>query len=667
MEPQNAIAIFIDFENIAAAAEDDHRDLELTKLFDFLKSRGRLTIKRAYGDWRRYSRHRSELLENAVNLVQLYSYGMAHKNGADIRLCIEAIETIFTHPTIQTYAIVSGDSDYSSLISKLREYGKYTIGIGLRRSTSEILIKSVDEFVFYEAIIGTLDLSQEFDVSEAHALLLRALRAFEQQDELPVFAGKLKQRMVALDPAFNENYYGYDQFKTFLEDSTDMVRLETRDGQMYVTPLDSQEMAQALAPRGELRPLAETYRRYLRRVGLPVVETSTRRAVLSDLYDLFRTAVQALSLDQSAAILRERYDGENILRPQSQVRDVLRLAYRSGCLEFDHPPSLAASAEMLPNITVETFIRRSEGGYVRKLVEGGLQMDVVEVSAALFGAPDQAEYIETLLSELVTRGVLEQKNGSYAAPPQESNSPLATFPPLAPVLPDLDGIEPPPEAIITSLEARRLFDEGTRLRVRDFAASATKYLLATKTQEMALESGETGATLEDLKWYLAGYCSVQAGHRFVEREYERAIPYYLAFFYLAYSDDTVQERVRGLMRPMLSYYFAIAARRFEPTFQAQPNASPVQLAFQLHAHPNPAVSRAFEDLLTRLSQVTPTPIRTLLKQLPAVLGDPTHKERFAVFLSRLLVGQENGSHNGEARVVETGVRDAPTFEGTRGN
>ncbi|MFN8482709.1 MAG: NYN domain-containing protein [Anaerolineae bacterium] len=639
MEPQNQIAVFIDFENIAAAAEDDHRELELGKLFDFLKNRGRVTIKRAYGDWRRYSRYRSELLENAVNLVQLYSYGMAHKNGADIRLCIEAIETVFTHSNVQTFAIVSGDSDYSSLINKLREYGKYTVGIGLRRSTSEILVKSVDEFVFYEALVGSLDLSQEFDVSEAHAVLLRALRAFEQQGEIPVFAGKLKQRMVALDPAFNETYYGYDQFKTFLEDSTDIVRLEVRDGQIYVAPLDAQEMA--AVPKGDLRPLAETYKRYLRRVGLPVLDLGTRRGVLGDIYEVFNTSMQPVSLEQVAIMLRERYDGENALRPQSQVRDVLRLAYRSSCLEFANPPSLAAPAELMSGVDGDTFVRRSEGAYVRKIVEGGLQIDVVEVSIALFGGPEHAEYIEALLSEMVRVGVIEQTDGTFTAPPQQSTNPLSAHAPLLPVLPDLDNIDPPAEAVISCLESRRLFDEGTRLRVRDFAASATKYLLATKIQQMALDTGEAGATLEDLKWYLAGYCSVQAGYRFVEREYEEAVPYYLAFFYLAYTDDMVQERVRGLMRPMLSYFLAIAGRRFEPTFQAQPNASPVQMAFQLHHHPNPAVGRALEDLLTRLCAVSPTPIRTLLKQLAMLPGELPQKERTAQFLSRLLGPYEN--------------------------
>jgi uncharacterized protein (TIGR00288 family) len=642
MEPQNQIAVFVDFENIAAAAEDDHRELELTRLFDHLKARGRITIKRAYGDWRRYSRHRSELLENAVNLVQLYSFGMAHKNGADIRLCIEAIETLFTHPNVTTYAIVSGDSDYSSLINKLREYGKYTIGIGLRRSTSEILIKSVDEFVFYEAVVGSLDLSQEFDVSEAHALLLRALRAFEQHGELPVFAGKLKQRMVALDPAFNETYYGYDQFKTFLEDSTDLVRLESRDNQVYVAPLDSEEIA-ALPAQGAARPLAETYKRYLRRVGLPVVETGTRRAILIDLQELLRSTMQSLSLEQAATILKERYDGENILRSQSHVRDVVRLAYRSGCLEFDGPPSLAAAADIAAETTPETFVQRCEGAYIRKVIEGGLQVDLVELSVALYGAPDQAEHVESLLGELAGAGLIQQTNGTYVAPRQDVSGPLAAHPALHPIMSDLDQMELPAQVAIASLEARRLFDEGTRLRVRDFAASATKYLLATKIQQMALEGGETGASLEDLKWYLAGYCSVQAGHRFVEREYDQAVPYYLGFFDLAYSDDTVQERVRGLMRPMLSYYFAIAGRRFDPTYQAPANASPVQMAMQLHHHPNPAVGRAFEDLLARLSAVNATPIRMLLKQLPTVPHDAVQKERTLQFLQRLFVPQENGA------------------------
>jgi hypothetical protein len=325
------------------------------------------------------------------------------------------------------------------------------------------------------------------------------------------------------------------------------------------------------------------------------------------------------------------------------VREVVRLAYRSGCLQFDGPPALATATELVANVDVETFLRRCEAAYVRKVVEGGLQIDLVELSVALFGAGEQAEYIETLLSELVNQGMIHQTNGTYSAPPQEASSPLAAYPALIAILGDLDTVEPPPEAVITSLEARRLFDEGTRLRVRDFAASSTKYLLATKIQQMALEGGETGATLEDLKWYLAGYCSVQAGHRFVEREYERAVPYYLGFFYLAYSDDTVQERVRGLMRPMLSYYFAIAGRRFEPTFQAQANASPVQLALQLHNHPNPAVGRAFEDLLTRLNNVTTTPIRMLQKQLPTLPADPTQKERSAQFLSRLLQPHEDDS------------------------
>ena len=89
----------------------------------------------------------------------------------------DIMQALYTKDFIDRFVIVSGDSDYSSLINKLREYGKYTVGIGLRRSTSEILVKSVDEFAFYEALVGSLDLSQEFDVSEAHAVLLRALRA----------------------------------------------------------------------------------------------------------------------------------------------------------------------------------------------------------------------------------------------------------------------------------------------------------------------------------------------------------------------------------------------------------------------------------------------------------------------------------------------------------
>ena len=125
----NQIAVFIDFENVALWAEQEFLDFELTPLMEYLQSRGPVVLKRCYGDWSRFSRYREELMNNAIDLIQIYSV-RAGKNRADIRMALDAMETAMTRTQIQTFVIVSGDSDFGPLVNKLREYGKYTLGIG---------------------------------------------------------------------------------------------------------------------------------------------------------------------------------------------------------------------------------------------------------------------------------------------------------------------------------------------------------------------------------------------------------------------------------------------------------------------------------------------------------------------------------------------------------
>ncbi len=148
------IAVFIDFENIVTAAESRYYTLDLPRLFAELGRRGRLVLKRAYGDWSRFTKYREELLRHGVDLVQIYSYG--HKiarNRADVRMAIDAMEVLFTRPEIQIFAIISGDSDFSSLITRLREHGKFVIGVGVQGATSDLIPALCDEFVYYDTLI----------------------------------------------------------------------------------------------------------------------------------------------------------------------------------------------------------------------------------------------------------------------------------------------------------------------------------------------------------------------------------------------------------------------------------------------------------------------------------------------------------------------------------
>lgn len=148
-------AVFIDFENIVTAAESRYYTLDLNRLFLELGRRGRLILKRAYGDWSRFTKYRDELLRHGVDLIQVYSYG--HKiarNRADVRMAIDAMEVLFTRPEIQSFVIVSGDSDFSSLITRLREHGKYVIGVGVQDATSDLIPAVCDEFIYYDTLIA---------------------------------------------------------------------------------------------------------------------------------------------------------------------------------------------------------------------------------------------------------------------------------------------------------------------------------------------------------------------------------------------------------------------------------------------------------------------------------------------------------------------------------
>ncbi|MCX7668885.1 MAG: NYN domain-containing protein, partial [Anaerolineae bacterium] len=227
----------MDFENVATSAEANFGDFDVTAVMDLLRTRGRLLIKRAYGDWGRFHRYRRAMLENGIDLFQLYSVGSQQKNRADVRLAIDALETVFTRPSIDLYVIVSGDSDFTELIHKLRDYGKYTIGIGLRAATSDLLRRACDEFIFYETLVTeeAVDISDELRLPDPRELLRRALSAAEQKGELPIYAGRLKQLMLNLDSSFSEANYGYQQFRAFLEAYPDLVVVEEQGLQLFVS------------------------------------------------------------------------------------------------------------------------------------------------------------------------------------------------------------------------------------------------------------------------------------------------------------------------------------------------------------------------------------------------------------------------------------------------
>lgn len=226
MDGQKQLAVFIDFENLALGFRNQNERFHIDRVLARLVEKGHIVVKRAYADWKRFQSFTTELHESAIELIEIPRRQMTGKNSADIRLVVDAMDLCFAKAHIDTFAIVSGDSDFSPLVSKLKENGKHVIGLGMQASTSELLRDNCDEFIYYE------DLTQEEDVPDlpelqalperkrkCFALLLESLAALRRESRDVLWPSLIKETIRRKRPSFNEGYYGYKTFSRLLEDA----------------------------------------------------------------------------------------------------------------------------------------------------------------------------------------------------------------------------------------------------------------------------------------------------------------------------------------------------------------------------------------------------------------------------------------------------------------
>ncbi|MCA1790104.1 MAG: NYN domain-containing protein [Thioalkalivibrio sp.] len=188
-------ALLIDFDNVTMGMRSD-LSKELKTLLDSDVIKGKVSVQRAYADWRRYPQYIVPLSEASVDLIFAPAYGSNKKNATDIRMAIDALELVFIRPEIGTYILLTGDSDFSSLVLKLKEYGKYVIGVGIQESSSDILVQNCDEYYSYTSLTGltkTTDLHR--GGSDPWVLVKDALAKMVQRDDV-MRSDRLKQVML---------------------------------------------------------------------------------------------------------------------------------------------------------------------------------------------------------------------------------------------------------------------------------------------------------------------------------------------------------------------------------------------------------------------------------------------------------------------------------------
>ena len=211
-------ALLIDFDNVTLGIRSDLQT-ELKNLLSSDIVKGKVAVQRAYADWRRYPQYVVPLTESSIDLIFATAYGSAKKNATDIRLAIDAIELVFTRPEIGTFILLSGDSDFSSLVIKLKEYGKYVIGVGIRESSSDLLVQNCDEYYSYNALAGLVKSSEEEVVKrDPWELVTEAITRMKRNGDV-MRADRLKQVMQQIDSSFDEKNLGMSKFSRFVSEA----------------------------------------------------------------------------------------------------------------------------------------------------------------------------------------------------------------------------------------------------------------------------------------------------------------------------------------------------------------------------------------------------------------------------------------------------------------
>jgi uncharacterized protein (TIGR00288 family) len=266
------LAVFCDFENVALGVRDArYAQFDIRKVLERLLLKGSIVVKKAYCDWERYKEFKAAMHEAAFELIEIPHVRQSGKNSADIRMVVDALDLCYTKSHVDTFVIVSGDSDFSPLVSKLRENNKIVIGVGVKSSSSDLLIANCDEFIYYddlvrkkqarkrtarkapagrEAAATAKEPKEEKDSEErtqaALDLIMETLEALaeERGSEEKVWGSLVKQTLKRRRPGFNESYYGFRSFNRLLEEAAARGLLELDPDEKsggYIIRLSHQE------------------------------------------------------------------------------------------------------------------------------------------------------------------------------------------------------------------------------------------------------------------------------------------------------------------------------------------------------------------------------------------------------------------------------------------
>ncbi len=446
--PGTRVAVFIDFENVKRAVDDYfvNERVDLKRILDQVTqvTGGRIIVKRAYADWGQFRDYRSDLLDNATEPVQTFALTQRGKNGADIRIAIDVMDLALRQGDISHVTLVSGDSDFTPLVMKLRELGLQVIGVGVRSNTSTYLAKSCDRFLYYDDLRegrstpSALDApeTQEMDAGRLLALALAEL------GNRAVTGSALKTRMRQIDSRFDETRHGYASFLEFLRDQDALIDLyKPAVGDITVAPKGM--LAAHVAPVEEpptltFRSAAYTpyqpsggipyqapppvaipdgpegvYGDYLRDNNFRYVPAQERLDVIDATYHVFASSEEPLSLKEAKDRLHAWFEENRPSVPWESVNSTIYHLFYTWCFRFDRSDE-GEGKQLWDRKTyfvdeigsAEDLKERTERGIIRKLWEKDRgDLDAIEVNGWLFdGNREQLSRVEELIASVTAPG-----------------------------------------------------------------------------------------------------------------------------------------------------------------------------------------------------------------------------------------------------------------------
>ena len=419
-EPRSTrIAVFIDFDNVEIGVKSTiGGQFDIGLVLEAIKERGEIVTKIAYSDWKRAGDYSRLLTQHAIRMVQRNLTPGGDKNGADITMALDALEMAFTHDHINAFVIVGGDSDFISLVEKLKQYGRKVFVVGGRQFTSVTMQKNCHEFIAYENLVGSRGRPAErggrpstptSDIAKALPIVKRALKVLSEREVTPQL-GLLKSTLLQLDSTFSEREYGAGSFRDFMEKvaQAGAVTLKHSGRSMLVEPLEEGSVETEEAPSPD-RPVEAVNRQ-----PAPVHETHDEedeeampvspmtmqdgiRAVQRAVHDAPAPPRWPMYVRQAKQFLRNAIDGFDERKYGfASVVDLLRAAGKEGVLRIERDRQGAVRVFPGPNLALRPVAPRFE-----EPIELDETVDVEVPQQAVVNQPVVEEPVAEVVEEMV--------------------------------------------------------------------------------------------------------------------------------------------------------------------------------------------------------------------------------------------------------------------------